>query len=240
MKQFKAGDHLVTNIDPLGITEHHGLYTGDGMVIHHAKSGMIEEVMIEIFSDGNKVRVKRHVRAPQKAIKEARLHLGEMHYQLFSDNCEHFVNKVADDRSTSNQVANAEHLALQAAARTGMIGTTAYRAATSTVGTVALVSTITKIAGEYVGLPDNINTIIGTPGDLIAKPLETAFNGVGRTLSDTADSLIEGKYGSAVGKIAEGVIMVPLEATLSLAETGVNSVRAVGGLIEDTWDWFRN
>lgn len=238
MKQFKAGDHLVTNIDPLGLTEHHGLYTGDGMVIHQAKSGIIEEVPIDIFSDGNEVRVKRRVPAPRKAIEEARRHLGEMHYQLFSDNCEHFVNKVADDRSTSNQVANAEHLALQAAARTGMIGTTAYRTATSTVGTVALASTVSKMTGEYIGLPDNVNTIIGTPGDLIAKPLETAINGVGRTLADTADSLADGEYGAAVGKVAEGVIMVPLEATLSLAETGVNGARAVCDLIEDTWDWL--
>ncbi|WP_219012206.1 lecithin retinol acyltransferase family protein [Shewanella algae] len=238
MKEFKAGDHLVTNIDPLGITKHHGLYTGDGMVIHQAKSGIIEEVPIEIFSDGNEVRVKRRVPSPRKAIDEARRHLGEMHYQLFSDNCEHFVNKAADDRSTSNQVANTEHLALQAVARTGMIGTTAYRAVTSTMGTVALASTVSKMTGEYIGLPDNINTIIGTPGDLIAKPLETTINGIGRTLSDTAESLADGEYGSAVGKVAEGVIMVPLEATLSLAETGVNGARAVCDLIEDTWDWL--
>ncbi|MGI2259401.1 lecithin retinol acyltransferase family protein [Shewanella sp. GXUN23E] len=240
MKQFIAGDHLVTNIDPLGITEHHGLYTGDGMVIHQAKSGIIEEVPLEIFSGGNEVRLKRRVPAPRTAIEEARRHLGEMHYQLFSDNCEHFVNKAADDRSTSNQVANAEHLALQAVARTSMIGTTAYRVVTSTVGTVTLVSTISKMAGEYVGLPDNLNTIIGTPGDLVAKPLETVINGVGRTLSDTANSLADGEYGPAIGNLAEGAIMVPLETALSCLETGVNGVRAVGGLIEDTWNWFCN
>ncbi|MFG0576519.1 lecithin retinol acyltransferase family protein [Shewanella sp. yb_14] len=240
MKQFKAGDHLVTNIDPFGITEHHGLYTGNGMIIHKAKSGIIEEVPLEAFSDGNEVRFKRRVPLSRKAVEEARRHLGEMHYQLFSDNCEHFVNKVADDRSTSNQIANAEHLALHVAARKGIIGMTASRIATSTAGTVALVSTVGKVTGEYIGLPDNVNTIIGTPGDLIAKPLETAINGIGQTLSDTADSLADGEYGSAIGNLAEGAIMVPLETTLSCLETGVSGVRAIGDLIGDIWDTFWN
>ncbi|MBO2583549.1 lecithin retinol acyltransferase family protein [Shewanella algae] len=240
MKKFKAGDHLVTNIDPLGLTEHHGLYVGNGMVIHQTKGGIIEEVSLEIFSDGNEVRVKRRVPMPKLAIYEARYHIGNNRYQLFASNCEHFVNKVADKRSTSNQVSNIEHIVLQGITRSGMVGQSALRVANSASGTVTLVSTASKMAGEYIGLPDSINTIIGIPGDMVAKPLETAINGASRTLSDTFECISDGEYGSATGKLLEGTVLVPIETALSSTEVSINGIKAVRALIGDVWDWMWN
>lgn len=104
------GAHLIT--PRLGFV-HHGIYVGDGRVVHcGGVSGMlpggpVEEVSLWDFSRGRPVAVRGGEPAPfaaQVVVERARSRLGENHYRLFSNNCEHFCEWCLRDRERSYQV----------------------------------------------------------------------------------------------------------------------------------------
>ncbi|MGL5393561.1 MAG: lecithin retinol acyltransferase family protein [Shewanella sp.] len=240
MYTFHPGDHLVTNIDALGLTEHHGLYVGHGHVIHLSKLGVIEEIDLQQFAGGHKIRVKKSSLFPHQAIELARSQLGHSPYDVATNNCEHFVNECLAESSTSNQVSNLTHIALQGSARAGLLGSTASRLATGTVANVVLASTAVKMTGEYLGLADNVNTLLGTPGDLVAKPAECLLKGTTQTLSDSYDCLSQGEITDAGIKLVTGSVETGLNTVLTAVEVGVNGVKAGAELIDDICDWFKS
>jgi hypothetical protein len=93
--------------------EHHGIYAGNGMVIHYAgfaKSlhrGPVEEVTVEQFAAGHEVAIRQNPAAKfvgMEAVRRARSRLGEDNYHLLTNNCEHFVTWCLDGRARSRQV----------------------------------------------------------------------------------------------------------------------------------------
>lgn len=92
---------------------HHGIYAGNGRVIHYAglnralRAGPVEEVTLEQFSRGRGVHVRPWV-APKfaggAAVERARSRLGEDRYRLRSNNCEHFVTWCIGGVARSPQV----------------------------------------------------------------------------------------------------------------------------------------
>lgn len=226
MNTFNPGDHLVTNIDILGLFEHHGLYVGDERVIHLKKTGVIEKTSLFLFSNGNDVRVKKSAISPQQAIDYARSKIGYSEYNVVTKNCEQFVNECLAQRSTSNQVSNISHLTVQGAARVGLLGTTASQLVTAPFASLALTSTATKMAGEYIGLPDDVNNLLGTPGDLIGKTVETLYTGVEATFSDTTHYIACGDYDNAVETLVEGALVTGVETVLTVAEVGATGFSA--------------
>lgn len=95
---LQLGDHLYVKrcIGPttLGYT-HHGLYSGHGMVIHYLRDG-IQYDKLNVFADGGKVLKKSNVSSPTKyepeeIIERAKSRISEDIYNLFGNNCEHFV-----------------------------------------------------------------------------------------------------------------------------------------------------
>ena len=93
---MKKGDHVYVD---RGLYTHHGIYTGNGKVIHSAgftegNSGKIEVVSIRDFSDGDKVLVKNHdykTYSRDEVVKRAMSKIGEDEYDLLGNNCEHFA-----------------------------------------------------------------------------------------------------------------------------------------------------
>ena len=92
------GDHLVSS--RLGY-DHHGLYIGDGEVIHYSgfselfDKGSIEITTLEDFEQGSNSSVKNHIVTVYNAderLERAYSKLGEDSYNLIFNNCEHFVN----------------------------------------------------------------------------------------------------------------------------------------------------
>jgi len=219
MATFSKGDHIVTNIDRVGVTEHHGLYIGKGNVIHLSReSGGVICSSLSVFGNGSKIRVKRHARNPSKAIRRAKDYLGQDGYSLFSNNCEQFVNYCIKGKKRSNQVSNVAHGVAHVSARAGILGSSAAKVATGTLGVVTIASTGAKYLGEYAGLPDSVNTIVGAPGDMVAKPLESALVGVSDTLGNTYDKLSDGEILDAgveliggTAKTAISVVSAPVE-----------------------------
>jgi len=104
------GAHLIT---PRFGFVHHGIYVGDGRVVHcGAISGLlprgpVEEVSLCYFSRGRPVavRVQEPARfAAQVVVERARSRAGENHYRLFTNNCEHFCEWCLRGRHRSYQV----------------------------------------------------------------------------------------------------------------------------------------
>ena len=104
------GAHLVTR--RVGFT-HHGIYAGDGKVIHYGSLGEslrrrpVEEVSIGRFAHRHTV----WIRTPRTTglegdtvVHRARSRIGEDRYSLFSNNCEHFCEWCMHGKQRSYQV----------------------------------------------------------------------------------------------------------------------------------------
>jgi len=92
---------------------HHGLYAGDGRVIHYAgfkrpwRRGPVEEVSLDEFARRRGFAIKPHL-APKHggtaAVERARSRLGEDRYRFWTNNCEHFVEWCLTGAHRSAQV----------------------------------------------------------------------------------------------------------------------------------------
>jgi hypothetical protein len=96
MQQFPSGSHIVT---PRRGFLHHGIYVGEGKVVHYAGSthgfiaGPIEEIPLDRFTCGRAVWADCEAPANfsgDEVIRRARSRVGENRYRLISNNCEHF------------------------------------------------------------------------------------------------------------------------------------------------------
>lgn len=101
-----AGTELI--VDRLAY-RHHGIYLGDGLVIHYAgrtryQHGLIETIPLQHFAGRRRVhlgRVPSEALQGEAVVRRARSRLGECHYDIFRNNCEHFCSwcHVGEDRS---------------------------------------------------------------------------------------------------------------------------------------------
>ncbi|MDM0113634.1 lecithin retinol acyltransferase family protein [Variovorax sp. J22R133] len=107
---WPLGAHLVS---PRRGYKHHGIYAGQGRVIHYAGfsrgwwAGPVEEVTLGRFCMGRPVAVvddagARHDGAARVA--RARQRMGEDRYSLWTNNCEHFCTWCAHGIARSAQV----------------------------------------------------------------------------------------------------------------------------------------
>lgn len=241
MKKFKAGDHLVTNIDPLGLTQHHGLCVGHNQVIHQNKDGIVEQVTLAEFAEGAKIRRRTIAHDKAASVMRAKSLLGYQPYHLLNSNCEHFVNWCINETYRSEQISDTMHLTAQVTAKAGLLGLSAKRVAQGSVANVALASTVAKMIGERIGLPDSVNTVIGTPGDMVTKPVETLLDGAINTISTCADHIRGGEYGKAAGTMITGAAKTTVVATvitpIKVVGDGIIAVADIG---KDTWQWFKS
>jgi hypothetical protein len=91
---------------------HHGIYVGNGRVIHYAgwannqATGPIEETDLNSFTQGNGYSVVAHDHAdsPEVIVARARQRLGETDYSVTSNNCEHFCNSCVNGDHHSRQI----------------------------------------------------------------------------------------------------------------------------------------
>jgi len=104
------GAHLVTQ--RAGYS-HHGIYVGNGKVVHYSglcmslHRGPVEEVTLERFAAGHQVLVALDQQARYtgvEAVQRARSRLGEDHYRLLTNNCEHFCTWCVCGKARSEQV----------------------------------------------------------------------------------------------------------------------------------------
>jgi hypothetical protein len=110
VEDLSIGAHLTT---PRRGYIHHGIYAGDGRVIHYRglirllRRGPVEEISIEEFTRGRPLTVRPPTVSAfsgEARIARARLRLGEDRYRLWSNNCEHFVEWCISGFARSAQV----------------------------------------------------------------------------------------------------------------------------------------
>ncbi len=93
VKSFNEGDHLFTQ--RFAFT-HHGVYVGNGEVIHYLLRKGIVKTSIEVFAEGMEIFKKDDADSPnsytrEKVVERAYKRLGERKYNLIFNNCENFV-----------------------------------------------------------------------------------------------------------------------------------------------------
>jgi hypothetical protein len=102
---------------------HHGIYVGDGKVVHYAglcfgiHRGPVEEVTLSRFAGGRLVWIRSDGASmfdPQETVRRARSRLGEDRYRLFTNNCEHFCEWCLRGTPRSRQVEELLRKPLQA------------------------------------------------------------------------------------------------------------------------------
>jgi hypothetical protein len=104
------GSHVVT---PRRGYLHHGIYVGDGGVVHYAGlangllRGSVEETSLAGFGRGHPIWIKSDAPStfePREVIRRARSRVGEDSYRLFTNNCEHFCEWCLRGEPRSYQV----------------------------------------------------------------------------------------------------------------------------------------
>lgn len=105
-----VGAHVITSRRGY---HHHGIYVGDGNVVHYSgwtrgwHRGPVEEISLAAFTSGAVVWVRRRARHhfdPREIARRARSRVGENHYRVLSNNCEHFCEWCVHGEPRSYQV----------------------------------------------------------------------------------------------------------------------------------------
>lgn len=103
------GDHLTIHF---GTYSHHGIDLGDDRVIHYGtglhdkRNAKIEITSREQFSQGQEIAVinSESCFSADEIVERAESRLGENNYDVFENNCEHFVNWCRTGVANSSQV----------------------------------------------------------------------------------------------------------------------------------------
>lgn len=98
-REAKKGDHIKVkrikyNLER-NLYTHHGIYCGDGQVIHYLREG-VRITSLEEFADGEKVHILSEIQSPRRydadeIISRAKSRLFECEYNLINNNCENFA-----------------------------------------------------------------------------------------------------------------------------------------------------
>ena len=118
VRPLQPGDHIRVKYQNF---YHHGLYEGDGMVIHFAGPDMqalldpekvtVRRDTLDTFSMDRHIEVrcyslkeKLQKRGTEKILSAARDRLGEKGYDILYNNCEHFANHCVFGKAYSTQI----------------------------------------------------------------------------------------------------------------------------------------
>ncbi|WP_226939233.1 lecithin retinol acyltransferase family protein [Janthinobacterium sp. FT14W] len=108
--ELKIGDHLIVSRT---FYTHHGIYAGEGIVIHYSgfsdglTSGPVVFDTLDTFSAGSEITVRRYSSASfqgKEVVRRAESRLGENEYDFHSNNCEDFCSWAITGKSRSAQV----------------------------------------------------------------------------------------------------------------------------------------
>lgn len=118
VRELRAGDHVRVC---MGAYYHHGIYEGDGVVIHFAGENMatltdpanvrVRRDPLSKFGQAGDIEVRQYTLSQRigkypvkKILANARARLGEGGYDAIYNNCEHFVNACVFGEAYSLQI----------------------------------------------------------------------------------------------------------------------------------------
>lgn len=212
MQNLHPGSHLSVS---RGVYDHHGIYIGNNQVIHYSgfaeafNKGCIEQTTLEKFLGGrdqftvvnypsNKVLYTN-----QQIVERAYRCLGEDHYNLVFNNCEHFACWCVTGEKRSEQVRNVmlhsstAVLSYYALQKYGLLTTTSEPIAT-TVMTSTGTSVLTHAAaGGAIGA-STAAIALGTGATTSATVGVLGATALGVTSVAAAPVVITASIGAAV------------------------------------------
>lgn len=204
---MKKGDHLVS---PRIGYEHHGLFIGNGKVIHYAgfsetfNKGSIEITTLEDFEQGNGSTSRIHILSVYDAderVERAHSRLGEDSYSIIFNNCEHFVTWCFNGFGSSSQVNNVA--ATTTALAHGYATRQSIQAATSVVAQQMASSATNKTVGTVIA--SKVTQTAFSTSTSVAIGLTTATTVTGATTAGLVSALAVGSIASAAAPIAVAV-----------------------------------
>lgn len=204
---MKKGDHLVSPRTGYG---HHGLYIGNGEVIHYSgfseplDKGFIGITSLDDFKQGNGCKIESHlvfVYGTEERVDRAFSKLGEYSYNIAFNNCEHFVNWCFNDFKSSSQVnsvVNAVALATNEYMKRKGTETVILAIAQNTTRSVT-----TKIA-EHALTSAVAKSTVSTATSAVAG-VTAASVATGATATGVVSALAAGSIASVVAPVAVAV-----------------------------------
>ena len=220
---MKKGDHIFTK--RIGYL-HHGLYIGNNQVIHYEGSsveqlfGRVSQTSLSCFAEGAEVYVQDYpfrFYDADESIERATSRLNEELYNLFANNCEHFVIWCIMGIPFSEQVAGAgisvgaffsklaanhssREVLHQTLIRTGMaeatistvlsnIGSTLARGSTTSSAFAASALRIPMLASAPTILPISVALVVAS---LVATVASEEIEDLVEHVTDAFDEIGEG------------------------------------------------
>lgn len=240
------GAHLIS---PRKGYSHHGIYVGNGRVIHYAgwanshETGPVEETDLQAFAQGRGFRIARHSRtdSPKTIVERAQSRLGEKAYSVSANNCEHFCNWcVTGDHHSSQVDAATGASAISLASAAGLLGRAAVAVSgpvyglsgagimggLATIGGVvgggAIAGLVILGAAPAVATASLVNsTVLADPKE--GEPQERTLRRVGRVASYA---------GAAAGTVGSVGVVSAMGSVAGLSAPGITTgLAALGGLI---------
>lgn len=196
------GAHLST---PRSAYTHHGLYIGNGEVIHYSgladgfSAGPVENVNLSEFQksggENKGYKIIAHPNAsyaPQAIIENAYKRLNEKDYNLLWNNCEHFVHDCVYGQGKSQQVNNVLKVGAKTVAKS-----------------MGKSNIVTSLAVSVAELTGSFKKYIN--GDISGK----------RLIEDASNSAITTASASFYGVLGQAAIPVPVVGFLIGSSIGV-------------------
>ncbi|NID14503.1 lecithin retinol acyltransferase family protein [Luteibacter yeojuensis] len=237
------GSHLVS---PRSAYTHHGIYIGKNRVVHYAgwcdgpRAGAIEEVAIEDFCSGRDFYVKKHATPKYdgtQVIARARSRIGENHYSVWANNCEHFCEWAINDRHHSDQIdkvtggAGTTFASAAGLAARGVVAASGSVAGLSGAGIMSgLASTGAVVGGGAVAGLGLLGAVPGLAGASLLNNTVLADNPA--LDKDERESRTVGRaasYAGAVAGTAGSIGAVSALGTAGLSAAGISSGLATIG-----------
>lgn len=241
-----VGSHLIT---PRTLYTHHGIYVGDGKVVHYSgladglDSGPVEVADLETFASGKGFAVKTYKNSfPSDIVaSRARSRVGESAYNVFNNNCEHFCLWCIVGDHASPQVDRSTWVS---APSVGTIVGLAARGAVAASGSVVglsgagvmsgLASTGALVGGGAVA---GIAVLGAVPGAAMASLVNNTVLADNPALEkDERDSRSVGRMasyaGAGVGTVGSIAAVGVAGSTAGLSAAGITSgLAAIGGAV---------
>ena len=226
------GDHISVHY---GCFYHHGIDGGAGTVIHMSREhGGIVRTSFATFADG---RVVKREASPldysrDQVLKRALRRVGESGYDLFHNNCEHFVYWCRTGKMWSKQVCHARGAIVKQASKSGLklAAKEVTKIGTKSAGK-ALSKTVAK-SGAKSGAKVLGKTLAKGGGALLAiDALQFGVEQVGGQFGlSQSEAEVAGKAVGLGGHLAVGATVGgPVGAVVAGAVWGVGELLA---------DWF--
>ncbi|MBS0497551.1 MAG: lecithin retinol acyltransferase family protein [Proteobacteria bacterium] len=243
---FPLGAHLVS---PRTLYSHHGIYIGNGRVIHYSglandiESGPVEITSLEDFCAGNEISVKTYKNAysTDEILRRAMSRVGESSYSVFNNNCEHFCLWCITGSHTSTQVDSVTTVSGPAAgsmagfAARGVVAASGSVVGLSGAGVMSGLASTGAIVGG--GAVTGLAILGAAPGAAMASLVNNTVLADDPNL-DTGerDSRAVGRVasyaGAAAGTAGSIAAVSAMGTTAGLSAAGITSgLAAIGGTV---------